>query len=121
MAFDPNWPHGHTTRNGYTARIICTDAEGPFSIVALIKTAHGEVICKYDATGLHQTGAYSFNLINAPDKVERWVNYYEVGSDAFSYSSLRDAKEAADGNRITATLKLTFIDGKPVSAEIVEA
>lgn len=31
--FDPKWPHGHVTRDGRKARIICTDAKGRYPIV----------------------------------------------------------------------------------------
>lgn len=34
--FDPDWPHGHVTRDGHKARIICRDAKGSQPLVVLV-------------------------------------------------------------------------------------
>lgn len=64
-AFDPAWPHGHVTRDGRKARIICTDAKGEYPIVALAECADGNELPLWtDANGCC-CPSYS-DLLNAP-------------------------------------------------------
>lgn len=74
--FDPNWPHGHVTRDGRKARIVCTDAKGDNPIVALIDCGEHEYTIMVKTDGSYLFGDHS-RLINAPPpKREWWVNVY---------------------------------------------
>ncbi len=109
------------TRDGRSARIICTDkkCEG-YPIVALIESKWGE------STTLHtKDGKYFLNdasdcdLFFAPEKEEKkekhegWVNIYKNGDrDYFTWgSSIYGRKEDAERNRIEdciATVKIEW-------------
>lgn len=101
MAFDPNWPHGHVTRDGRKARVICTDSgislEGaPFPVAAIVQ-GHAHSIPVFTADGrYHVLGESPTDLQNAPApkrkvRVKGWVNVYPE-----SQSFCIGGKEAAD-------------------------
>lgn len=73
MTFDPNWPHGHVTRDGRKARIICADRKGDAPILALVTQSHGEeYVFAYRPDGQwHSRGAH-LNLLNAPPPPAPW-------------------------------------------------
>jgi len=63
--FDPAWPHGHQTRDGRKARVICTDAKGRWPIIALTMDGDGNELplwCGSDG----RCEPYASRLINAP-------------------------------------------------------
>ena len=77
MTFDPNWPHGHVTRDGRKARIICTDlrdGQGRTRLVAVLECdaeRHaGEVVQRYFPDGTLSDpnfgGQTASDLLNAP-------------------------------------------------------
>lgn len=81
--FDVNYPYGHVTRSGLPARIICTNREGEFSIVALLKDGDRELVCSFTLDGnLHVNCTSPYDLFNAPDPALKkftakvWINYY---------------------------------------------
>lgn len=102
--FDPNWPHGHVTRDGRKARIICTDRKGKdYSIIALAQRASGdneEITLSYTSEGkYHADGTDSgADLFNAPElKQEFWVNvFYCKDSQTHALSRVFDSKENAE-------------------------
>lgn len=126
MTFDPKWPHGHITRDGRKARIISTDATVSYDgvdnpIIALVSDGPrgNENVYGFAADGRYLQGReIDLDLINAPEKVERFAPIYISGDSAYR-SSLDEAKALASRCR-SGFVKFTFIDGNPVSAEIVE-
>ena len=74
--FDPTKPV--VTDGGDHARIICTDAEGLYPIIALVRhyPGAGETPVSYNRDGYeHQPGSGSC-LINAPERRSEFVNIY---------------------------------------------
>ncbi len=83
--FDPNWKYGHVTRDGRKARIICTDKQSEYPIVALIRrddvpeeeysvscNTEGRVY-KYESSGQ--------DLLNAPAPMRKgYINIYKRAS-----------------------------------------
>lgn len=72
--FDPKWPHGHVTRTGKKARIICTDATEKCPIVALVEWSDGSFqLGLYGPDGKNQN-IQSLDLLNAPAPKHRvWL------------------------------------------------
>lgn len=123
MAFDPAWPHGHTTREGNPARIICTDRDGEKPIVYLAReNGHGNELifsCCRDGR-LVRLIDDRLDLINAPEKVERFVSLYSFGK-TIEIGNVHSRQGVCVADEKIGEIKITLIDGKPVSAEIVEA
>ena len=91
------------TRDERKVRIICTDANNEFPIIALVYCSDNkEDICTYHKNG-HTLNTYesSNDLFFATIKREGWVNLFKdeelpfVNGDV--YKSEKDAKEAAIG------------------------
>ena len=97
--FDPDWPHGHTTRDGKAARIVSRDAKGPYPIVALIATDDGrEEPHSYTCEGDFTNDRHPIDLINAPaPKRVVYVNVYpdDSGGDILHLSREKADKDAA--------------------------
>lgn len=94
--FTLDWPHGHVTRNGRKARIICTDAkDADYPVVALVEDeTTGEYAEHFTAKGEYYSSGEknSLDLLNAPaPKREWWVNVYADGK-----TSTWGARETAD-------------------------
>lgn len=117
-AFDPDWPHGHVTRDGRTARIICTDTKGSQgeTIVALVADKNGIESPRNFFQSGHYLDAYAENdldLINAPApkrKFVRWVNMYEHTATVFTYEKKEIADRDASAHR-TACIRVEFEEG----------
>ena len=96
--FDPNWPHGHVTRDGRKARVVCMDANthGDCPIIALCSDDAGrELATIHKSDGRFYGASRGFDLLNAPaPKREWWVNVYADGR-ARTFSSRGDADIAA--------------------------
>lgn len=99
--FDPDWPHGHTTRDGRKARIICKDAKNEdFPIVALV-TSHAGIEHGYAFT---PRGKVTFggtdcatDLINAPaPKRVVYVNVYDDSLPEVAERRVWPTREKAD-------------------------
>lgn len=99
MTFDINWPHGHVTRDGRKARIICTDrvynsfVKSP--IVALVFYENQETPVCYQPTGLLlASGDHNrLDLINAPEpeKDLGWVGITNTNRMTAPFVSREDA------------------------------
>ena len=73
--FDPNWPHGHVTRDGRKARIICRDRRSPgFPIIALIGDGIMEAFDCFNLQGrVNGDGRLRpDDLLNAPAPKRVW-------------------------------------------------
>ena len=105
------------TREGRSARIICTDAKGKHPIIALIDGKDGsEVIYSFNGDGRAVKGTHSQDdLFFAPEKKEKkekhegWVNVYKgENRDYFTLGSMiYDRKEDAEECRIEETYVTT--------------
>lgn len=86
--FSIDWPHGHTTRDGRPARIICTDRKGDFPIVALIDNGVGhESILAFRDNGKVSSSNHRSDLINKKPVLRAWVNVYEDRFGGVLYGS----------------------------------
>lgn len=80
--FDPNWPHGHVTRDGRKARIISTNAvTESWPIIALVAT---KVPRTFTSDGRCSSGRGGDDLLNAPAlkrkvRVRMWLNVLPSG------------------------------------------
>lgn len=93
--FDPKKPV--ETRDGKSARIICTDRIRDDSIIALVLHSDCERIRTYREDGSYFTDQESgLDLINITKKITRWLNVYmhEDKSDIYT-ACLWDTEDAA--------------------------
>lgn len=112
-AFTVDWPHGHVTRDGRNARVVCTDRKAVGSVVALVDYGDIEDTVTYDANGHYLTDTQSMrDLLNAPaPKREWWVNVYGTAPEAsYAYSTRATADFDAGHGRL-ACIHVTEGDG----------
>lgn len=100
--FDPNWPHGHVTRDGRKARIVCTNARSQWPIVASVDHGDCEIVLRGGPD----------DFVNAPaPKRAWWVNVYGgTGRFADGYETRDGADAGAYPGRI-ACVHVTEGDG----------
>ena len=87
------------TRDGRKARIICTDANMDYPIIALVESTHstGEQVISFSKEGLYiRNDIYKYDLFFAPEKHEGWINIYRSEYEDYYkgkiiYSSKEDA------------------------------
>lgn len=101
------------TRDGRKARIVCTDANNEFPVVALVTNDNKEVLIDCDCNGrFSPEETANFDLFFAPIKKEGWVNVenlYDGNTDILPFAgSIYQSKEEAlknkcNGNYITTT------------------
>ena len=86
------------TRDGRPARIICTDAKGKYSVIALVETGDAEITYKFNAEGKYLDGDEdNRDLFFASEKREGWVNIYRNGEGNIITSvRVYDTKEKAE-------------------------
>ena len=87
------------TRDGRSARIICTDAKGNFPIIALVETYNGnETVLRLKENGrFYNDTENSSDLFFAPVKKEGWINLFKVNSTMTTgeiYNTEEEAKSA---------------------------
>ena len=71
--------HPICTRDGRNARIICTDCNGKFPIIALVTFCSIEVTCYYSTDGQISSSADpDYDLFLAPLKNIGYVNIYQL-------------------------------------------
>lgn len=101
VSFDPTKPV--QTRDGRAARILCTDANGPLPIIALVKATNGnEEVMRLLADG-QRRGRKAWrpdrdDLVNIPMKRRGWTNVYRNQESANGVSIgpvICDSKEDA--------------------------
>ena len=110
------------TRNGRSARIICTDrVDKEYKLVALVMKDDTECMCAYNTNGrVYKNDTNSLDLFFAPEKHEGWVNIYKAGvqRETLGYLQTRyvgssiwptevAAKAAADADDIV-TIKIEW-------------
>ena len=83
------------TRNGRSARIICTDAKGNYPIVALIEEGGYDNALSYTKDGKLYVGETNdYDLFFAPEKHEGWVNVYRDFDDVMCGSVFATEEDA---------------------------
>ena len=97
-------------------RILCTDAEGSYPIVALVENSIGsravDNAFQYTVDGRYILGETdSKDLFFAPEKHERWINLYK--DDDIVYASMdtfntKKEAEAASCSTCIATVKIEW-------------
>ena len=105
------------TRNGRSARIICTDAKGNYPIVVLIEEGGYDNALSYTKDGKLYVGETNdYDLFFAPEKHEGWLNIYRSDECGFymrgksPYKSKDEADEIAKANPKTffTTIKIEW-------------
>jgi hypothetical protein len=117
MTLDPSKPV--QTADGRPARIICTDRDGSYPIVALVGaeqkpltfTANGE---QFNPEYVSSDGVV---LVNTVEKKTRWV-YMTIDDDATHASEGNARGEMATYRDPGAVLKLEIVDGKLTDVSI---
>ena len=102
------------TRDGRSARIICTDAKGNFPIIALVKTYNGsETVLRLKENGrFYNDTENSSDLFFAPEKKEGWINLFKINSAMTIgevYNTEEEAKAAVVGSLVyISTVKVEW-------------
>ena len=102
------------TRDGRSARIICTDAKGNFPIIALVKTYNGsETVLRLKENGrFYNDTENSSDLLFAPEKKEGWINLFKINSTLTVgevYNTEEEAKAAVVGSLVyISTVKVEW-------------
>lgn len=102
------------TRDGRSARIICTDRVGRWPIVALISDNGEEIICSFTTDGKKYIPKAEVNLTDlffAPKKRTGWVNIYNqpVMICGLIFGSEEEAKQSVDEDKTyIATTKIEW-------------
>ena len=83
------------TRNGRSARIICTNAKGNYPIVVLIEEGGYDNALSYTKDGKLYVGETNdYDLFFAPEKHEGWVNVYRDFDDVMCGSVFATEEDA---------------------------
>ena len=83
------------TRNGRSARIICTDAKGNYPIVVLIEEGGYDNALSYTKDGKLYVGETNdYDLFFATEKHEWWVNVYRDFDDMMCGSVFATEEDA---------------------------
>ena len=98
------------TRNGRSARIICTDAKGNYPIVALIEEGGYDNALSYTKDGKLYVGETNdYDLFFAPEKHEGWVNVYRDFDDVMCGSVFATEEDAkCKAKTAIATVKIEW-------------
>ena len=98
------------TRNGRSARIICTDAKGNYPIVVLIEEGGYDNALSYTKDGKLYVGETNdYDLFFAPEKHEGWVNVYRDFDDVMCGSVFATEEDAkCNAKTAIATVKIEW-------------
>ena len=87
------------TRDGRAVRIICTDAKGDETIIALVynKIRDEENVYTYNKDGYFcENNESCLDLFFAPTKREGWINVYKFEDDKRTIGCLFESEEEAN-------------------------
>lgn len=112
--FDPNWPHGHITRDGRKARVICADRQDHvLPVIALVEREPGgeEAVIYLTAEGRSSSWDDSINLLNAPAPARTYyVNVYALPSGSiYTGEANFPTRALADVGGLTRTERIACI------------
>ena len=98
------------TRNGRSARIICTDAKGNYPIVALIEEGGYDNALSYTKDGKLYVGETNdYDLFFATEKHEGWVNVYRDFDDMMCGSVFATEEDAkCNAKTAIATVRIEW-------------
>lgn len=102
------------TRDGRSARIICTDAKRDFPLIALIKNDYSELLVSYTLRGTPYEWCESVcDLFFAPEKKEGWIKVYYGNSrcNTFVCNRIFATKEEAEkqkNDNVVAIIKIEW-------------
>ena len=98
------------TRNGRSARIICTDAKGNYPIVVLIEEGGYDNALSYTKDGKLYVGETNdYDLFFATEKHEGWVNVYRDFDDMMCGSVFATEEDAkCKAKTAIATVKIEW-------------
>ena len=98
------------TRNGRSARIICTDAKGNYPIVVLIEEGGYDNALSYTKDGKLYVGETNdYDLFFATEKHEGWVNVYRDFDDVMCGSVFATEEDAkCKAKTAIATVKIEW-------------
>ena len=82
------------TKNGRKARIICTDRNSVYPVVALVSEGVEETFT-YTKNGINSSGLDYLNLFFASEKHVGWVNVYRDGNVYWTGATVFDTEEEA--------------------------
>ncbi len=100
------------TRDGYAARILCTDKKGKWPIVALVYKGDEEDVVTYTRDGqkyIPKAEVSLNDLFFAPKKKEYWINIYEDSYGSPCTGTFYETEEEALVNKSTALTYLKTI------------
>nr|DAL05012.1 MAG TPA: hypothetical protein [Crassvirales sp.] len=100
------------TRDGYAARILCTDKKGKWPIVALVYKGDEEDVVTYTRDGqkyIPKAEVSLNDLFFAPKKKEYWINIYEDSYGSPCIGTFYETEEEALVNKSTALTYLKTI------------
>ena len=85
------------TRYGRPVRILCTDANGNYPVIALVPYNEGDVPENYTEDGRsYLNGEESaYDLFFAPERKEGWVNLYRTADGDERLGCFRQTEEEA--------------------------
>lgn len=120
-----DWTKPVRTRDGRAARVLCTDANRDYPVIALIDEGKGERLEQYCADGsflANRDGPTESDLVNARERVTYFVNWY---APAISTAAVCLSRADADEHempqrqpRRTAVLSIITEDGVPIAVEV---
>ena len=102
------------TRDGRSARIICTDGSNKtYPIFALIQNEKGKDVFSYTKDGIYIEVCESpLDLFFAPEKKEGWINLFKINSTLTIgevYNTEEEAKAAVVGSLVyISTVKVEW-------------
>ena len=98
------------TRDGRSARIICTDRLGKWPIVALISNNGEEIICSFTTDGeKYAQEMEKSDLFFAPKKKEGWINLYNSYGEEIVGRHVYESEKAARAGIDQTNLYITTI------------
>lgn len=102
------------TKDGKKVRIICTDRNSIYPVIALVNNGC-EDIYTYNEKGV-DAGISKLNLFFAPEKREGWMNIYKISNGLIGrrvYGSKEEAeKNIADNYGYITTCKIEWEEYK---------
>jgi hypothetical protein len=115
MAIDFNKPV--QTRNGEFVRVLCEDAGGEYPVVGLVGEQRELRTWTFDGVESIGTGfPHGRDLVNTPKPVIRWFNLYH-GEAGMAFDTKDECVRAGE-RQMLCVVKVTFLDGKPISSEL---
>lgn len=122
-----DWNKALQTRDGLNARLVGVTApttNGYTHVVEVVQPdGFSKIYQRYESGHSTPYSALSSDIINVPERTERFINIYaESGVAHFVHPTLEEAKRKAELTTKTPPighLKITLENGKAVKAEIV--